>query len=61
MRQTLQLTDLARMEPFIQGVRFRPEEVAVEMKWAPANEFCNRIPRWAGDCGLSQGTITENF
>jgi hypothetical protein len=33
MRQTLQLTDLARMEPFIQGVRFRPEEVAAGMMW----------------------------
>ena len=33
MKSTLQLADLARMEPFIEGVRFRPEEVGAGMMW----------------------------
>jgi hypothetical protein len=33
MKQSLQLTDLARFEPYIQGVRYRPEEVCAGMMW----------------------------
>ena len=33
MKQSLQMTDLQRFEPYIQGVRYRPEEVGAGMMW----------------------------